>query len=550
MSRTHRGYVKHRLPDSAFALAALAALAALGPPLAASASKTRGGSIPAPTVEGPIAAAAATSASAPPTAAAPPAPAIPGPIPGAPSGAFTTFDPAEVGYVQSEFFISGTARAYAADAAAGPLGADGKWTAAPAASDNAAAAPFKTRIVVFRPIEAARFNGVVFVEWLNVSGGVDAGADWIMCHTELMRSGCAYAGVSAQSVGIEGGAALVGGKSMPLKTTDPQRYGSLAHPGDSYSYDIFSQAAQALRTPAAVGAPDPLGGLRPKAVIAIGESQSAFRMVTYVNAVHPTADIFDGFFIHSRGGNRMSAAPLSQKPLPAVAVPGDARIRDDLNVPVFNFQTESDLTFLGSVASRQDDTDRFRLWEVAGAAHADAYTVALGMADRGDSPDAAKLVVTTDVIPGMSCAHPINSGPQHFVLNAAVAALVKWVREGVAPPIAPRLELIGDSKGDAPNKPAIARDPNGNALGGVRSPQLDVPIASFTGDPQPGSMMCMLFGAVAPFDEAKLTALYPTHAAYVAAFNAATNKAVAAGFLLPADAKLMRAAAESAAIPK
>src|SRR5437773_2472833 len=59
---------------------------------------------------------------------------------------------------------------------------------------------------------------------------------------------------------------------------DPARYSGLTHPGDSYSYDMFSQAGQAVRGNAATV----LGGLRPARVIAAGESQSAGRMVTYI----------------------------------------------------------------------------------------------------------------------------------------------------------------------------------------------------------------------------------------------------------------------------
>jgi len=44
-----------------------------------------------------------------------------------------------------------------------------------------------------------------------------------------------------------------------------------------------------------------------------------------------------------------------------------ARIRTDLSVPVLTFQTETDLPagLLGYVDARQDDSTRFRLWEVA-----------------------------------------------------------------------------------------------------------------------------------------------------------------------------------------
>ena len=84
----------------------------------------------------------------------------------------------------------------------------------------------------------------------------------------------------------------------------------LSHPGDSYSYDIFSQAGQAIRANSA----QILGGLTPNELIAAGESQSAGRLVTYIDAVQPLAHVYDGFLVHSRGA---AGAPLSQSPLTA-----------------------------------------------------------------------------------------------------------------------------------------------------------------------------------------------------------------------------------------
>jgi hypothetical protein len=466
------------------------------------AAPARGGGVSSPAIEGPVTGGA-----------------------GVPFDASTTFDLADVGYQQAEYFISGTASAYTN---VGPLSDDGKWTVA--LGDTAA---YKTRILVYRPVDARKFNGTVIVEWLNVSGGLDAAADWLMGHAELIREGFAWMGVSAQRVGVEGGTSLLGLPPTPLKTTDPARYGSLFHPGDSFSYDIFSQAGQALRRPAGI---NPLGDLQANALIAAGESQSAFRMVTYIDAIHPLADIYDGFLVHSRGGGSIGAAPLSESPQPSITVPGSAPIRSDLDVPVLIFETETDLTFLGYVNARQPDSEHLRLWEVAGTAHADTYTVVVGSTDLGTSPDAAKLVVTSMPVAGFTCGAPINSGPQHFVLNAAISALNKWVRQGTPPPLAPRLDVSGGAS------VRILHDANGNATGGIRTPQVDVPIAAFSGDGK-GSVLCLLFGTTTPFDQAKLATLYPDHNAYVSAFDAAADRAVQAGFILPPDGDLMKAAA-------
>jgi Alpha/beta hydrolase domain len=443
----------------------------------------------------------------------------------------TTFDLSQVGYEETEFFVAGTAAAYTN---VGALGDDGKWTAAKS-GDTAA---YRTRMLVYRPIDPQQFNGTVVVEWLNVSGGLDASPDWTGAHTELIRRGYAWVGVSAQKVGIEGGSAAVQVVALPLKKVDPVRYGSLTHPGDSFSYDIFAQVGVAVRHPRGVS---PLGDLPVERVIAAGESQSAFRMVTYINAIHPLARVFDGFLVHSRGS---IGAPLSEAPQPLVAVPDTALIRDDVDVPVLIFQTETDLTLLNYLPARQPDTDRIRTWEVAGTAHADLYTLATGPTDLGDSPDAAKLVITSMPIPGVvSCPKPINDGPQHFVLNAAVDALERWVRDGTLPPTAPRLDV-------EPGPPVtLRRDAHGNALGGIRTPQVDVPIAAFAGDGQEGSLLCLLFGTTNPFDAPTLAALYPDHAAYVDAFEAAADRAVEAGFVLPVDADLMKAAAAMADVP-
>ena len=458
-----------------------------------------------------------------------PAPTIEGPVTGGlgtPFIAATTFDLSQVGYVEEEFFISGTATAFTN---VGPLGSDGHWTAIP--GDTAA---YKTRILVHRPATPSRFNGTVIVEWLNVSGGLDAAPDWIAAHTGMIHEGMAWVGVSAQFVGVEGGSGLLGLPPRPLKTIDPVRYGSLVHPGDSFSYDMFSQAGQALRHPSG---PDPLGGLRVKALIADGESQSAFRMVTYIDAIHPIAAIYDGFLVHSRGAGGLLGAPLSEPPEPAIGIPSPTLIRLDLDVPVLTLQTETDLLLLQSLAARQDDTARLRLWEIAGTAHADAYTLVSGATDLGKSPDVADLVLTSSPLGAFTCGQPINSGPQHFVVKSAIHWLDRWVRRATPPPSAPRLAID-------PGPPAhFVLDAHGNATGGIRTPELDVPIATFSGGGQSGSLACLLFGTTLPFDAATLHALYPTHRAYVSAFNHATLRAVRAGFVTRPDAKLMRAAA-------
>ena len=100
-----------------------------------------------------------------------------------------------------------------------------------------------------------------------------------------------------------------------------------------------------------------LDGLKPKHIIAAGESQSAGRLVTYIDALHPLVHVYDGFLVHSRSAG---GSPLSQAPQPSVPVPAPAPIRDDLGVPVLVFQTETDVSN-SNLNARQPDTDTYRL---------------------------------------------------------------------------------------------------------------------------------------------------------------------------------------------
>tara|TARA_R110000772_G_scaffold238154_2_gene350058 strand:- start:1987 stop:3510 length:1524 start_codon:yes stop_codon:yes gene_type:complete len=432
----------------------------------------------------------------------------------------TTFDLADVGYRQREYFLSGEASAFSN---LNELGSDGAWEAEPAGTAN-----YRTRVVVYRPIDDGDFSGTVLVEWLNVTAGFDTGPSYGSGHVEMLRQGHVWVGVSAQRVGIEGSGTPVA--PLHLKAVNPARYGSLEHPGDSYSYDMFSQAAQALREPADV---DLLEGLQVEQMIALGESQSAGRLATYINAIHPLYNTFDGYMVHSRGDG---SSPLSQEPETEIPTPESVLFREDLNVPVFNFQTETDVLLLGSINDRQPDSDRFRLWEVAGTAHGDYYSFIIGRQDTGVDPRFL-LVEEANGIPGfLNCARPVNAGPMAWVFGAALRALDTWVRDGTAPPTGELLSV--DDSGTA-----FLKDAQGNVLGGVRTPWVDAPVAVLSGEGQEGDRLCFLFGTTVLFDAAQMASLYVDQAGYEAAVADALDRALEGGFLLPEDAERIRAVA-------
>ncbi|GAB2867784.1 alpha/beta hydrolase domain-containing protein [Nocardioides pacificus] len=417
------------------------------------------------------------------------------------------------GWVEEELRLSGNATSYRDRAG---LPADGRYDLVAYRQ-----ADYDTRVVVRRPPEDA-FNGTVVVEWLNVSGGFDAHPDYSYTVEELTRGGYAWVGVSAQHIGIEGGPVAIQvasaeetGAGTGLRAADPERYGELRHPGDAFAYDIFTQVGRTIRDD------DLLGGLEAERVLAVGESQSGFALTTYANGVQPLTDMFDGFLIHSRGG---SPAPLGTPAagIDIVASIGGepTTIRADLDVPVLTLQTETDVVgIFNYLAARQDDTDTFRLWEVAGTAHADEHLV---------GPIAERL----------GCPRPINDGPHHLVAKAALRALDRWVRDGVAPPTADRLEVeSGDS-------PAYVRDRDGIATGGIRTPLVDVPVDVLSGESAGGPLACFLFGSTEPLPVDRLAQRHPSRAAYLEAFEGSADEAIAAGFVLAEDRDALLATAQ------
>ena len=166
-----------------------------------------------------------------------PTPTVEGPIAVTPESHIfmhTTAPLAEFGYTEEEYFISGTASTYNTSGAVNVTGTK-LTTGGPNGNGTY---PFKTRIVVRRPVNPANFNGKVVVEWQNVTAGFDLEPEWDGNPYSDMKAGYAYVAVDAQSVGISG-----------LKTYEPSRYSSLEDTasGDAESYDMWAAALKAIR---------------------------------------------------------------------------------------------------------------------------------------------------------------------------------------------------------------------------------------------------------------------------------------------------------------
>jgi len=390
------------------------------------------------------------------------------------------YDLKPFGYTEQELFVSGTAT-------------DASGTRA----------PYTTRFVVFRPSSPRRFNGTVLLDWTNVTAQFENAVDTMEARQQLMREGFAFVHVSAQKAGL---------CCSPLtpKVWDPVRYAAINHPGDQYADDIFSQIAQAFRKPAK--GPDPMGGMRPKAIIAAGQSQSASKLYSYVSSTAAKARVIDGFLIHG-GGAKTFPKPLTAKVIHLL----------------------SDREAAPAAPSRDPF---YRLWEVAGTAHSDyfiGYQSVFGLGPRvlAHRPAANKAsyeaTMNSAGTYGEKAADPFyatcilagSTMPMHYATSTAIHQLNRWVRKGVPAISTPRYRFTGG---------VLAADADGNSLGGMRLPPIEVPVASYK------SNVCPLGGSTVPFTNAELVSRYPTFAHYWAKMRAATDRAVRAEWVLAPDA--------------
>jgi hypothetical protein len=290
-----------------------------------------------------------------------------------------------------------------------------------------------------------------------------------------------------------------------LRAFSPARYGTLDVTdggtilNDALSFDIFSQAGQAIMSPTGVR---PLGDLQPQRIIASGASQSAGRLNTYYNSIQPLANLYDGFIL--------------------LVSPGTTRT--DLGIPIFRLLSETEISTVAATGARiQADSNVLRTWQIAGAAHADRTFL-----------DAVAVNALRDGVPTTNpatCTMPAGSQVRFaHVVNQAHNWLALWIAIGASPPTSPAIQLVGSA---APFQ--IARNRFGLSLGGIRIADIAVPVGLNTGV-NGGPAFCRLFGTHIAFDAATLRQLYPTRRVYVEKVTDTAIQNFLAGFIGPADA--------------
>jgi hypothetical protein len=436
----------------------------------------------------------------------------------------------KAGYVEEEYIVSGTANVY-------------EWVADGSVKVKTPNAPYTTRILVRRPAVATRFSGNVILEPFQGAREWDWAFMWATSHEYFTEHGDAWVGVTQSPNAI-----------AALKKFNAARYASLSMPNptpnescgpanarseteEGLKFDIFTQVAGALKS-----ANSPIAGFRAQRVY--GTSHTG-EIVTYAHAIQPVAKVLDGFVIQANPTpsaiSRCGSGPGANDP---------RRMTRNVGVPVIRMVPEGDVP--AAYALRREDNDapndRFRWYEVAAAPRMDIryYQHMPVMEDQTKSGE--------DALPGnwpltYTCGAPVIGLLElpvfQVAMNAAFHNIDQWARNGTAPPRVERMPV----KDPGTPQATVAADQYGNGLGGIRSPHVDVPVATYYTH-SPGQGTCRNIGYKVAFDWSRLETLYGSSKNYAAKVNEKIDQLVKEKWLLPSDAKRLRDELLSPAKPR
>ena len=428
-------------------------------------------------------------------------------------------------YIEEEYFVSGKANVYDYDDSGNVI-------------VRTPDAPYTTRILIRRPAEKSKFSGNVIVELNNPTAMYDMDLQWMFCRDFFLENGDIWVGITVKPVAIKA-----------LKKFNPERYASLSmnnpqHPDqrcepkssnqddttadteNGLAWDIVSQVGALLKSDSES---NPIKDYNVAYLIATGYSQTGGYLTTYINLIQPLDSaklsngkpIYDGYMI---GDGDAFMFPLNQC-VDAVPPGESGVVIKPRGVPIISVATQG-LLNLTIVARRPDsDTaaDKFRRYEIPGAAH-------VNQKSNDNKPCAVDIEKAGVPATAANCEgvneYGVTDFPIEFFMNSAFNNLYAWMRTGTSPPVAePMITENGEVK----------LDENGNALGGVRSPYVDVPLATYYGQSQPldeeSGFFCMLAGYRKPFDNDKIKSLYPTRDDYLNKVNPMVDRMVKERFL-------------------
>jgi hypothetical protein len=448
------------------------------------------------------------------------------------------------GYTEEEFFVSGKANVYR-------YGSDGRPEVA--TKD----VPYTTRILVIRPAAADKFSGRAIIEPYHPFA---AAISWAGMREFTVRNGDIYVGVFIGGVSPRsssqmrpmaapaGGTppnALAAATRRPndalssLRTTAPERYAPIVWPDNNgIAWDVFGSAAYLLRSESEN---NPLRAFPIKRMYATGWSATGSFLRTYTNEGfhdrYRRADgspTIDGYVAGISQGSFIAGYTPIADDVPVIPPTDPRRWPRATDAPFIEIMSENEaVTKVGPpVLDSDEHPGRHRYYELPGTTHTDAMGGAA-------SPNFMS-----------QCTLPPSDVPFLYITYAAFENIDRWVNEGIAPPRqATPITVVPQDGGP----PIAAKDELGNATGGIRVAEIEVPLARYgvSGDPKcaspmPGALMEMRRNAL---DRKVLARLYPGGSAeYLGRYESELDKLIASRWILEEDkSTLMKHAREAAA---
>jgi len=356
-------------------------------------------------------------------------------------------------------------------------------------SGTANGKPYKTRLVIRKPADNARFSGLVLAESMHPAGNAH---------------GFEYTSVYLMDSGHIAAEILTSGPARP-QSTNAERYADLVMSNDQTN-EILAQVGALVKS-----SRGPLAGLTVRKMVLFGTSASSAVLTNYLPAhmVYRTPEmqrIYDGFLPTSNG-----------------------TVIQAVDVPLIQIPTQHEYENIGT--TRQDGDapgDQYRDFEFAGMGHLDSRN------------NLARL-------PQSACVNPLSKYPLEAYMAVALYHLLRWVDQGIVPPRADRVLIDRNRANDGS---LMALDEHGNPKGGIRNPYVDFPVAKYTARntaaPVNGNaQLCGLSVYQTAIEKDKLRKLYGSKANFVKKVDARLKELEREGWSLPVYHELILADART-----
>lgn len=433
---------------------------------------------------------------------------------------------ADYGYLEEEYFLSGTANVYDED----------EEDHLHLYKENL---PYKNRILVRRPADPSKFTGRVYVDIMNATQGYDIEDLWHRNYLWCMEHGHAYVGITSKPINV-----------LALKNFDYDRYKDMnwsngevtpmpipSHtatvPGteEGLFWDMLSQLANLLRQDSPMNG---IGGYKAEYIYLTGQSQSGAYLNTYVS-------YFDEYLYDENGkglfdGYLNIVGALVQRSVRQNGNVGPLRLvkrhMHPSRTPYICFSSEGDLylfkMFVGDnlldikVENTNTETDKCRYYEIAGSPHTDIICPVLTATEEiekmgGKIPNLNPILL-----------EHINDMRIEYYICGMLEKLHIWASEKTAPEIIEPLTRTGSD---------LERDEFGAAYGGIRTPYVDVPIARYIAcNPDDPEGIC---GRMEYISKAEFEKLYGTEEVYLQKFQAIVEEQMSNNWLSKTDGENM-----------